>query len=232
MSQIYKLSPSALSIFKDCPKCFWMEKNLWLKRPRGIFPSLPSGMDLHIKDYFNEYRKKKVLPPELENSGITRLYEDSETIERWRDWKSTNLVYKTKEGNTLSGALDECVMTDDEYSPLDYKTRGGGMTYNPAKYYQTQLDTYGLMLHSVGLKVGRYGYLLYYWPINVKKNGAVKFKVTLYKIELNIDNAKQLFENAIKCLKGTCPEPDGNCEYCGFYLKRIKNDFRKKDVEK
>ena len=32
-------------------------------RPRGIFPSLPSGMDRVIKTYFDHYRGS--LPPEL-----------------------------------------------------------------------------------------------------------------------------------------------------------------------
>ncbi|GAI53572.1 unnamed protein product, partial [marine sediment metagenome] len=40
-----RLSPSALNLFLQCPRCFWLEKNKGIKRPRGIFPSLPSGMD-------------------------------------------------------------------------------------------------------------------------------------------------------------------------------------------
>lgn len=48
-----RLSPASLNIFLDCPKCFWLEKNKSIKRPRGVFPSLPGGMDPVIKTYFD-----------------------------------------------------------------------------------------------------------------------------------------------------------------------------------
>ena len=49
----YKLSPSALNLFLNCPKCFWLDRNKGKKRPRGIYPSLPGGMDAVIKNYFD-----------------------------------------------------------------------------------------------------------------------------------------------------------------------------------
>jgi hypothetical protein len=187
-------------------------------------------MDHHIKNYFDTHRVAGTLPPELENTDITHLYKDSEEMEKWRSWKLTNLKYTTEEGHTLSGALDECAVVGDELCPLDYKTKGSPLTYNPARYYATQLDCYGLMLQSAGHKIGRYGYLLYYWPTGVKKNGAVKFEVRLYKNELNVEKAKLIVQSAIRTLNGPCP-PSTDCEYCDFYTKRVKNDFKKKDIE-
>ena len=226
----YKLSASSLSLFNDCPKCFWLEKNKWLKRPKGIFPSLPSGMDNKIKIYFDKYRKEGKLPPELEGSGITSLYNDVDVINKWRDWKTTDLTYTNKEGHNIIGALDDCVMIDDELCPLDYKTRGSMITYNPAKYYKTQLNIYGLMLHNAVYKVGRYGYLLYYWPLEAKPKGVIKFEVQLYKVELDIEQGRQLFGQAIKVLQGKCPDNGNTCEYCQFYTNRVKQDFRKGDL--
>src|SRR3989338_6659737 len=56
------LSPSALNLFLECARCFWLEKVKKIKRPRGIFPSLPGGMDRIIKTYFDSYRSQ-VIPP-------------------------------------------------------------------------------------------------------------------------------------------------------------------------
>ena len=50
------LSPSQLGLFKECPRCFWMGKVKGIGRPRGIFPSLPGGMDNVIKPHFDRYR--------------------------------------------------------------------------------------------------------------------------------------------------------------------------------
>lgn len=41
----YKLSPSALNLMGECPRCFWLTHHGVWKRPSGIFLSLPSGMD-------------------------------------------------------------------------------------------------------------------------------------------------------------------------------------------
>lgn len=228
----YKLSASALTIFKDCPKCFWLTKNKWLKRPFGIFPSLPGGMDEKIKEYFDTYRATKTLPPELKDSGITGLFDDQEVLDNWRDWRSSNLVYKDPCGGELGGALDEAVVNKDgAIEPFDYKTKGSPLHYNPAKYYQTQLDIYALLLQGKDYKVGPNGYLCYYWPEKVEKNGAVKFAVTLYPTPVNPENAKKILREAVAVLKGKCPPPNPECEYCGFYTKRVKFDFKKKDVE-
>jgi len=45
----FKLSPSALNLMKECPRCFWLAQHKVWKRPSGIFPSLPSGMDRILK---------------------------------------------------------------------------------------------------------------------------------------------------------------------------------------
>ena len=58
MSMPYKLSPSSLSLLSDCPRCFWLQLNKGVKRPEGIFPSLPSGIDRILKDHFDRYAEK------------------------------------------------------------------------------------------------------------------------------------------------------------------------------
>ena len=77
----YKLSPSALNLMKDYPRCFWLAQHKVWKRPAGIFPSLPSGMDRILKVHFDKFRDKKQLPPELcENKECVgmKLFTDKE----------------------------------------------------------------------------------------------------------------------------------------------------------
>ena len=82
----FKLSPSSLGLMKDCPRCFWLDKhNVW-KRPNGIFPSLPSGMDRILKVHFNKFRDKEELPPELCNNGDClnlKLFDDKDLLKTW-----------------------------------------------------------------------------------------------------------------------------------------------------
>ena len=94
---MYKLSPSTLKLFIECPRCFWLQFNKKIKRPSGIFPSLPSGMDNILKVYFDKYMKKGKLPPEL--SGLkVKLFDDEALLKEWRN-NLKGIVYKDKKGN-------------------------------------------------------------------------------------------------------------------------------------
>ena len=109
-----KLSASTLKIFQECPRCFWLHIHKRILRPRGPFPSLPSGIDRVLKAYFDTYRQQGVLPPlidgklkgTLATSALTLGFDDART------------------GATLWGKLDDAViLPDGRVAPLDHKTR-------------------------------------------------------------------------------------------------------------
>lgn len=217
MANNFKLSPSGLSLFLNCPRCFWLEKNKNIKRPRGIFPSLPGGMDLVIKTYFDKYRTKNELPPEVNGRLPGMLLSNMSMLDKWRSWRATDLGYEDKRINAiLSGALDDCLVENGNYIPLDYKTRGSDLIEDPRKYYQTQLDCYCLILESSGFKTKGLAYLLYYWPTEVFENGMVKFKVEPIKVETNIESAKKIFKDAVVLLTHEIPKANPTCEYCNL----------------
>jgi len=223
----YKLSPTALNLFSDCPRCFWLDKNKRIRRPRGIFPSLPGGMDLVIKTYFDGYRVKNEMPPEIKGKVTGRLFANKAILERWRSWRATNLRYEDKSRDALlSGALDDCLVDKGYHIPLDYKTRGSRLISDPRQYYQTQLDCYCLILESAGYRTNGLSYLLYYWPLEVKENGLVKFHVEPIKIETNLASARKIFENAVDALLAGIPDASPQCEYCNLVSSRNDEDLR------
>ena len=217
----FRLSPTALNLFLDCQRCFWLDRNRDIKRPRGIFPSLPSGMDLVIKTYFDRCRIKNEMPPEVKDKLPGKLFSNMRTLEKWRSWSQTDLSHGDNTINaTLSGALDDCLMEDGFYIPLDYKTRGSELIEDPRKYYQTQLDCYCLILNSSGFKTKGIAYLLYFWPLEVFENGMVQFKVEPIRVETNIESAKKIFRDAVTCLGREIPNASSNCEYCNLVAAR------------
>ena len=194
-----------------------MQFNKGIKRPRGIFPSLPSGMDRVIKKYFDKYRVKNELPPEIKGQVSGKLMEDLGKLERWRNWRTTDLRYEnTILDVCLTGALDDCLVDGEYFMPLDYKTKGSEVKDNPAKYYQNQLDCYCLMLESAGYKTKNEAFLLYYSPDNVTEKGIVKFKVSPFKIKTNPKKAESLVKEAVELLLGHIPSRDSECEYCSL----------------
>src|SRR3989338_11003595 len=88
MAERYKLSPTTgLSLFRECPRCFWLRYNEKVHRPDTIFPSLPGGMDRIIKEYFDTFRLKSQLPPEIAGTVSGRLVENQELLDSWRNWR-------------------------------------------------------------------------------------------------------------------------------------------------
>ncbi len=213
-----RLSPTTgLNLFRECPRCFWLHYNERIHRPRGIFPSLPGGMDLVIKDYMDVFRKKDAMPPELEGKIVGKLMPDLKLMDLWRNWR-TGLEYEDKKIKaTLFGALDDCLSSGKKYIPLDYKTRGSAPRPGDSeRYYQTQLDTYALLLSANGYETASFAYLLYYYPKTVKQNGQVVFNTAVVKVPTDLKRAKKTFEDAVELLHGPLPKRHTSCEYCSW----------------
>ena len=225
MNTAIKLSPSALNLFLECPRCFWLERVKNVKRPRGIFPSLPGGMDRAIKIYFDGFRAKDALPSELQGSDFegTRLFSNQAKLELWRSWK-TGLVYRDAENEnaSLSGALDDLLVKGDHYIPFDYKTKGSVTTEADAvKYYRNQLDCYALLLDANQMPSAGHAFLLYYSPKSVGERGAVLFELQAIKIATDIERARETFQRAVALLKSEMPVSGPSCEYCQW-LSRFR----------
>ena len=219
-----KLSPSTLNLFLECPRCFWMDKVKGIKRPRGIFPSLPGGMDRVIKTHFDSFRAKGLLPAELNKVEFdnTELFGHQTKLEKWRNWR-TGLEYRDSDGSILSGALDDLLVKGDRYIPFDYKTKGSVTTEEDAvKYYQNQLDCYALLLHENQMPTAGYGFLLYYSPKTVRENGEVFFDLQTIKISTDPERARMTFRKAVALLKCPAPATNAQCEYCAW-LGKFRN---------
>ena len=214
----FKLSPSSLSLMKDCPRCFWLDKHEVWHRPEGIFPSLPSGMDRILKNHFDAFMDKNKLPPELCGNGHCiglRLFginaDEKGFLKIWRS-NLKGIVFQDKEGNILRGAIDNILVKGKKLIVLDYKTRGYPCKEDTHEYYKNQLDIYNLLLQKNGFETEDFSFLLFYVPNKVLETGEVIFDTNLVKMPVDIKNAENIFNTALKLLNGPCP--DERCEWC------------------
>lgn len=212
----FKLSPSTLNLMHECPRCFWLsEHNVW-KRPVGIFPSLPSGMDGVLKAHFDKFMEKGKLPPELCNDSECKnmkLFDDKDLLKEWRNARK-GLWFEDEDGNILHGGIDNLLINkiNNKLIVLDYKTRGYPLKEDTHEHYQNQLNIYNFLLRKNGYETEDYSFLLFYVPKEVLETGEVIFNTTLKKMKTDIKEAEDLFNSAIKLLKGNCP--DESCEWC------------------
>lgn len=226
-----RLSPSKISLFNDCPRCFYDAEHGIKRRPRGIFPSLPGGIDRVLKTYFDVYRQAGAMPPEVDNDILIglHLFEDQAHLNRWRNWRTgLTVAFEAElEGVTLIGAIDDLLYdpATNKYSPFDYKTKGSRPKDNGSQYYQTQLDCYALMLGMNGYTPSGKAYLCYVWPETVNNSAETfeisrampfSFGVQTFQISADPKRAHKLIYDAVSLLSGERPERSADCEYCQY----------------
>lgn len=208
-----QLSASTLKLFQECPRCFWLHLNKRLERPRGPFPSLPSGIDRVLKRYFDTYRQQGRLPPLIHEKLQGRL-------------STTELTLGFNDAPTqarLWGKLDDCViLPDHRLAPLDHKTRAAAppdRTYT-TQYYQLQMDVYTLLLERAGHPTSRTAYVVYYYPVEGELHGGFPFSVTVHEVATRPDLAYKIFTAGCQCLAGPLPASGDACEFCRWMQAR------------
>jgi len=226
MGEKIKLSPTTgLNLFLECPRCFWLRFNEGVHRPEVIFPSLPGGMDRIIKDYFDSFRVKGELPPELKGKVEGKLIEDQALLDEWRNWRK-GLIYEDPQLEaTLAGALDDCLVDQGHYIPVDYKTRGSAPKEgNSEEYYQVQLDAYTFLLQKNGYATREFAYLVYYFPEAFQSDHLVKFKTEVVRVETDSQRCYKIFQDAVNCLRGPIPKAHTECSYCAWFSDLLDYD--------
>ena len=212
----YKLSPTKINLFIECPRCFWLDLHKEWSRPAGIFPSLPSGMDKILKEHFDRFIGKS-LPPEICSNGECegmRLFGEGKEKALLDDWRNNfrGIRHEDKEKNVLFGAIDNILVKGKKLVVLDYKTRGYPLKEDTHEHYQLQLDMYTYLLRENGYKTEDYSFLLFYYPDKVMPTGEILFETRLVKMKVDHEHADKVFKDALKCLEGE--KPGKGCGWC------------------
>jgi CRISPR/Cas system-associated exonuclease Cas4 (RecB family) len=216
------LSPSMLLSIEECPRCFWLEKVKGIKKPRGIYPSLPGGVDIIVKKYMDAYRDKAKPECLADLDKDLLLFADSAQMKKWRFWKTGPSAII--EGIMISGAVDDCLISEESIiSPFDYKTKGSEPTQEFAeKYYTLQLSAYDLMFQNSGYKTSGNGYLLYYWP-GILGNTVI-MATKIIKIKTDTQRVIEVVKKAKEICEGEIPPMNPECEHCKYINSMIQLD--------
>lgn len=219
---LWKLSPSGLYTFEECPACFWVEQHL------GRAPSIPmrlnDAMDEKLKIRYDEFRKQGELPPEISDLKGMKLFDDLETLNKWRNDRTALRYVNEKDGYVFEGKLDEVFVSDKgEYMPADYKSSGDEPKPDKQKYYRLQLHAYSLMLREKGYKPADKAYLIHYFTKD-RKDSSLSMDFNCYLDEVSISLAP--FERKLKEMVGFLnqdfPGANQECKKCILQEKRAK----------
>jgi len=220
-----QLSPNSLNLYLECPHCFWLEKNLNIKRPPPYPYSLNSVVDTLLKEEFDTYRTKSLQHPLFkENSIKAHLFKNQKLLNQWRNNLAGIRYFDQDLNATLFGAVDDILEFEDgKLAPLDYKSTGT----LPAKIYdrfQLQLDTYTFLLEKNGFQTSHKGYLAFY--VVDKNKGFIDrlpFRKEIMEIETNPSDIYDIFKDAVAVLnKSAPPKHSSDCQF-GKWLRGAKS---------
>ena len=228
------VSPSALTEFRKCPKCFWIDRNKKIKKPRGAFPTLPGGMDRVLKAYFDGHRAKQTLPPEIAHVMpiSTILYPDIEKLKLMRNALRPLLACAIGHVKLVGGIDDLLVDAQGRVSVFDYKTKGNLIKddKDPFEYYRMQMNDYGLLLEAGGFTLTGIAYLGYWSPAQViagpdvaeveGNQTGVAMNCQVFSMKIDTQVAINEVVAAGKCLDGELPPSAPGCETCQFLAAR------------
>ena len=204
-----KLSPTSLNLFLECPRCFWLYVNKNIKRPSIPVATITTGLDKVVKEYFNLYRTKDVLPPILEDKVPGRLIRNLPN-KGWLEFVDNKIEAK------LGGYLDECLdLGENFYAALDHKTRGR-RPESTHRAHQFQMDVYTFLLEQNNMPTRKLAYLIYYIPKAVNSAKSIEFEAFVSQIKTEPERAKEVFSEGASLLKQPIPLASGDCAFCNW----------------
>lgn len=219
----FKLSRSRIENFRNCPKCFYLDRRLGVGQPPGYPFSLNSAVDTLLKKEFDVHRAKKIAHPLMKSYGLDAVPFQHEMMDDWRENFKGVQFHHEPTNFIVTGAVDDLWQSElGEIIVVDYKatskTTKVSLDADWQNGYKRQMEIYQWLLRRNGLNVSSTGYFVYC-------NGKTDKVAFDAKLEFDIDLLPYTGDDSwiegtlheIKeCLDGELPDPNPECDFCNY----------------
>ncbi len=220
----YKISRSKIELFRECPRCLYLDRRLGVQRPAIPAFSLNSAVDRLLKNEFDLLREAGQSHALMRRYGIDAVPFRHQDLDVWRE-NFVGIRYRhDPTGFLVFGAVDDIwVNPQGELIVVDYKSTSTDREVTlegPYKGgYKRQLEVYQWLLKGNGFSVSGTACIVY---ANAGKNrdrfdGRLEFELTL----LTHTGDTSWVEPALHAMKSVldspeAPEPSPECAYCTY----------------
>ncbi len=225
----FTLSRGKLDLFLECPRCFYLDNRLGLKRPEGFPFNLNRAVDALLKKEFDIHRAAGKPHPLMKKYGIDAIPLRHEKIEEWRDSMKRGVqVWHEPTGLIVRGGIDDVwVNPQGELIVVDYKATAKDEEVTLDKdwqiSYKRQMEVYQWLFRQNGFKVADTGYFVY---VNGRTDleafdGRLEFDVKIIPYKGDDSWVEGAILAAQKCLAAeTIPAASKDCDYCRYVAAR------------
>jgi hypothetical protein len=230
----FKVSRSKIELYKQCPRCFWLDVRLKIKQPSGPPFNINKAIDELFKKEFDTYRTKGEPHPIMAEYQVEAIPFAHDKLDDWRETfvgvqaphEPTNLL--------VFGAVDDLwVNPNGEVMVVDYKAtakdREVSISAGWQISYKRQMEVYQWLLRQNGLNVSDTGYFGY---TNGRMDldgffNKVEFKTKLIPYKGDDSWVEPTLLEMKQCMDGDMPPMGesimgGPCEFCTYARQRTE----------
>ena len=165
----FKVSRSKIELFMQCPRCFWLDVRMKIKRPGSPPFNINKAIDELFKKEFDVYRAKAEPHPLMSDNQIKAIPFAHKDMDTWRE-NFVGIIHIHEPTNLhVFGAVDDIwIDNDGKLIVVDYKATAKD---KPVKVlgpegtwqdmYRRQMETYQWLLRQNGFEVSDTGYFVY-----------------------------------------------------------------------
>lgn len=229
----YKVSRSKIDLFVECPRCFYLDQKIGIRRPSMPAFTLNSAVDILLKKEFDIHRINKEPHPLMKHYGIDAIPFAHDQLDEWRENFKGMRYHHEPTNFIVSGAVDDLwINNQEEIHVVDYKSTSKDEEMKELNSiwhegYKRQMAVYQWILRKLGYTVSSLGYFVYANGNKDKEafDGKLEFDLTIISHEADtswIEDTLHLMKEALE--KNELPETGERCEYCPY-------TFARKDIE-
>ncbi len=231
----FKVSRSKIELFMQCPRCFWLDARLKIKRPSSPPFNINKAIDALFKKEFDVYRAKGEPHPLMTENNIDAIPYKHEKLNTWREnFKGIVHVHEPTNLHVFGAVDDLWVNKKGQVMVVDYKATAKdtpvkklGAPGGWQDIYRRQMEVYQWLLRQNGLDVSDTGYFVYATGTTDRAgfNNVVEFETNVFPYTGNSDWVDDTLVRMKKCLEGEIPEVGvaamgGPCEHCAYAKSR------------
>lgn len=225
----WKLSRSKIDLFLECPRCFYLDNKLGVKRVPGFPFSINSAVDYLLKQEFDAHRVRGEQHPLQKEYGIDAMPVAHDELDEWRyNFGGVKCVHPPTE-LVVSGAIDDLwINSQGEYIVVDYKAtaKDEAVTELDKEWqdgYKRQMEVYQWLLRQNGLPVSHTGYFVYCTGKMDRTafDKRIEFDVNLIPYTGDDSWVEGTLHEIKECLESsTIPETGESCDWCRYVEAR------------
>lgn len=225
----FKISRSQIDRFVECPRCFYLDHRLGIRRPSMPGWPINSLVGRLLRKEFDVHRSAGTSHPIMTQYNLDSVPFQHEMMDDWRESFKGMTWFDGRTNLIIAGAIDDIWQnrSTNRLTVVDYKSTAKNgeitldMTESKDKWkigYQRQMEIYIWLLRKQGFEVEDRGFLLY---ANGRENDwfnqQVTFETSLLPCVANCDWIDPVILKIKACLlQPNIPPGPVDCEYCGY----------------